>query len=194
MNAPSGTYQGFGKNPRAVETVNRSLREVEPGVYATRARAPVAGIYDVAFFLDSPRMVHCFATEVGANPALKSASARYALEYLTREVTAAAGDNVAVRFRLMETVTGLGKEGLKDVTVLSFRAPGRDRKQTLAGEVGDGVYEVTLELPAPGAYYVYVTVPSLKIGWQDFVHLSLTVRNREGGAAGPGKKEGKEPK
>ena len=26
-----------------------------------------------------------------------------------------------------------------------------------------------------GAYYVYVTVPSLRIGFRDFVHLSLSV-------------------
>ena len=41
MNAPSGTFKGFGQNPRAVETANRSLKETEPGVYSTRARFPV---------------------------------------------------------------------------------------------------------------------------------------------------------
>ena len=180
MNAPSGTFKGFGQNPRAVETANRSLKEAEPGVYTTRVRFPVAGEYDVAFFLDSPKIVHCFAARAEANPALQKPGSRYELEYLVKERTVPAGDNVVVRFRLTDAMTGWGKTGLPDVTAISFRTPSYDRRQTPAREVGDGEYEVSLNLPVPGAYYVYVTVPSLKIGWQDFVHLSLMVKGKEG--------------
>jgi len=189
MNSPSGTFKGFGQNPRAVETVNRSLREVEPGVYSTRVRVPVAGTYDVAFFLDSPKMVHCFSATAVNNPELRKVTGGFQLEYLVKETTVPAGDNVPVRFRLIDTLTGWGKEGVKDVTVTSFRAPGRDRRQILAREVGDGVYEADLSLREPGAYYVYVSVPSLRIGWKDFVHLSLVAKRKEAAPAGgsPGK-------
>jgi hypothetical protein len=196
MNAPSGTFKGFGQSPRAVETANRSLKETEPGVYTTRVRFPVAGVYDVAFFLDSPKIVHCFSASAETNPALRKAGAGYELEFLVKDRTVPAGDNVAVRFRLTDALTGWGKAGLADVTVISFRAPSRDRRQTLARDLGEGEYEVVLHLSNPGAYYVYVTVPSLKIGFRDFVHLSLTAKGKESAPAGavPGGKGAKETK
>ena len=61
MNFTSGSFPGYRQHPRAVETVNRSVRETEPGVYTARVRVPVAGEYDVALFMDSPRFVHCFS-------------------------------------------------------------------------------------------------------------------------------------
>ena len=38
MAAPMGHFQNYGKQPRAVLVVVRSLREVRPGVYETTAR------------------------------------------------------------------------------------------------------------------------------------------------------------
>jgi hypothetical protein len=92
--------------------------------------------------------------------------------------------------------TGKGLSGVKDVTVIYFRTPSYDRRQTLARELGDGEYEVGLKLPVPGAYYVYVTVPSMRIGFQYFVHLSLMAKGKEAAPAGavPGEKGTKEPK
>lgn len=196
MNAPSGTFKGFGQHPMAAETASRSLKETEPGVYATRVRFPVAGEYDVAFFLDAPKIVHCFAARAEVNPATQKPGVKYELEYLVKDRTVPPGDNVAVRFRLSDAMTGWGKAGLPDVTVISFRAPSHDRKQVVAREVGDGEYEATLNFPAPGAYYVYVTVPSLKIAFQDFVHLSLIARKKGDSAPGfdAGGKGPKEPK
>ena len=133
----------------------------------------------MAFFLDSPKIVHCFSTAAEADPAVKKAGAGYELEFLVKDRTLPAGDNVAVRFRLTDESTGWGKAGLSDVTVISFRAPSRDRRQTLARDLGEGEYEVVLNLSNAGAYYVYVTVPSLKIGFRDFVHLSLTAEGKE---------------
>ncbi|HEX9191362.1 MAG TPA: cytochrome D1 domain-containing protein, partial [Candidatus Deferrimicrobiaceae bacterium] len=198
MNAPSGTFRNYGMNPRAVDTANRGLRETEPGVYTTRVRFPVAGEYDVAFFLDSPRIVHCFSSAAQDNPELRKAGARLALEYLVGDRDVPAADNVPVRFRLADPLTGIGKEGIKDVTLISFRTPGRDRRQTVARDAGDGVYEADLNLSTPGAYFVYVTVPSMKIGFRDFVHLSLRVTDAKqppsGAEAGTGRKGPREGK
>src|SRR5262249_23025301 len=59
MAAPMGSFQNYGRDPRAVLVVDRSLRETIPGVYATTAPMAKSGTYDVAFLLDSPRIVHC---------------------------------------------------------------------------------------------------------------------------------------
>ena len=56
MAAPMGHFRNDGKQPRAVLVVDRSLREVRPGVYETLARMSRAGNYDLALFVASPRV------------------------------------------------------------------------------------------------------------------------------------------
>ena len=136
-------------------------------------------VADVAFFLDSPRIVQCFQAAAESNPEIRTVRPGLTLEYLVEDRVVPAGDNVSLRFRLADPVTGLGKAGLNDVTLISFRTPGRDRRQTVARDAEDGVYEAKVNFPAPGVYYVYVTVPSLKIDFRDFVHLPLRVKERK---------------
>jgi hypothetical protein len=61
MAAPMGSFSNYGRQPMAAQVVDRSLRErASPGVYQTVAKLPKPGLYDVFFFLDSPRFVNCF--------------------------------------------------------------------------------------------------------------------------------------
>ena len=194
MNAPMGNFRGFGHSPRGVETVNRSLKETEPGLYTGKVRIPVAGIYDVALFLDTPSLIQCFSARAEANPELRKSGTAYDIEYLAKDRNFTVSDNVALRFRLTDAMTGWGKEGLKDVNVMYFLAPGRHRTQTIAREVGDGVYEATLSLKESGAWYVHVAVPSMKIGFMDLVQFSLLARSTDVPPAPPAKagRKGKE--
>jgi YVTN family beta-propeller protein len=193
MNFTSGSFPGYRQNPRGVETINRSVRETEPGVYTARARVPVAGEYDVALFMDSPRFVHCFTLSAGANPELRKEGG-YEVEYLREDRNAVLEEEYRFRFRLMDTLTGWPVKGLPDARLLYTLSPGRYRTEVPAREVEEGVYEAALRFREPGAYSVYVGVPSLKIGYQTFVHRSLLVRKREEAAGGPGGKGPKEPK
>ena len=52
MAAPMGHFKNFKVEPRAVMVVDRSLREVEPGVYSTDVKLTRSGQFDVPFFLD----------------------------------------------------------------------------------------------------------------------------------------------
>ncbi len=176
MNAPMGNFRGYGHSPRAVETTSRSLKETEPGAYTARVRMPVAGSYDVALFLETPRLVQCFTVTAEANPEARKGRTSYGIEFLEKDRFFPANDNVGIRFRLADDRTGRGMEGLKDVLVVYILAPGRHRAQTLAREVGDGVYEATLSLRDAGAYYVYVAVPSRKIHFDDLVQFSLLAK------------------
>lgn len=187
MNTPMGNFRGYGHSPRGVETANRSLKETEPGLYTGKVRIPVAGIYDVALFLDAPSLIQCFNARAEANPELRKPGKAYEIEYLAKDRSFPVGDNVVLRFRLSDILTGWGKEGLRDVNVMYFLAPGRRRTQVLAREVGDGVYEATLSLKAPGAYYVQVAVPSMKIGFMDLLPFTLLARTKETSAAPPPK-------
>ncbi|HET7404245.1 MAG TPA: cytochrome D1 domain-containing protein [Usitatibacter sp.] len=163
MNAPSSNYRVYGSSPRAVTVVDRSLKELEPGVYGGRVKIPVAGRYDVAFMLESPQILHCFSMEAAANPALPRASRHATVEFDQWPRVAPAGEALALRFRLFDPITGAPKTGVKDAQAMYFLGTGARRAQSVAKEVGDGVYEVEVMPAVAGAYYVYMGVPSMQL-------------------------------
>ena len=54
-----------------------------------------------------------------------------------------------------------------------FLAPGRDRTEVPVKEIGGGVYEAQVQLAQPGAYYVYVGVPSMALGYGKLPFFTL---------------------
>jgi len=181
MNAPSGSFGSYGHRAAAVAVVDRSLKEVEPGVYAGRLRLPAAGRYDVALLLDSPRLLHCFSAEAKANPALGQRVA-LRVEHLADAGRPAAGADAPLRFRLLDARTGEPRTGLADVAVAAHAVPGRHRIGGPAREVAPGTYQADLRFPAEGIYYVFVAVPSLEIAPRDVAYRSVQVD--PAGAAG----------
>lgn len=173
MNAPSSNYRVFGSSPRAVTVIDRSMKEVEPGVYAGRVRIPVAGTYDVAFMLQSPQILHCFSAEAKANPLIAKILDPITVDFENQPRTAKSGGTLALRFKLRDPATGRAKTGLQDARVMYFLAPGRNRSEAAAKEIGDGIYEVDVNLSQPGAYYVYVGVPSMKLGFGKLPFFTL---------------------
>ena len=164
MNAPMGSFAGYGHPARAVTLVDRSLQEVEPGVYAGKVRLPEPGRYDVAFLLDSPRVLHCFSAEVAKNPLLQPQAGKLAIEYLGFPREARTGQPLAVRFRLTDPGAGVAKSGVLDLRVRWFSPPGLERGEAYAREIEKGVYEATAVLVRDGPYYVHVVSRSLKVG------------------------------
>ncbi len=177
MNAPMSSYPSRGKYARAVTVIDRSLREVEPGLFTGRFRMPAAGAFDVAFSLDQPKMIHCFATEAKADPAMEVLRQTAGVEYLPQARTFKAGDTTKMRFRIVEG-TGDPRTGLKDVFVRYFLMPASAPIDSTAVEVAPGVYQVDVEMPEAGAYYVYVSVPSLKLGYNDSTFFTLVAKEK----------------
>ena len=178
MNAPSGAFKSYGHAPRAVEVVDRSLKEVEPGVYATKITIPVAGNYDVAFIMDQPRIINCFTVAAKENPLVKKVRPSFSAEYLVAGRDIAVGAAVPVRLRLIDPESRGPRAGLKDVVVTYFLAPGYDRTQVLAREVEPGVYEAQVQASSAGTLYVHAAVPSLKLRNNDLVFLSLSAKEK----------------
>lgn len=175
MNAPMGSFGNYGHAARAVTVVDRSLRELEPGLYATSLRLPAAGRYDVAFLLDSPRVLHCFSLEVKENPELRQALGGLELVYRDLPTQLALGETPRLRFQVLEAATRKPLAGLSDVKVLTYAAPGRLRTEVPAEEVEEGLYEASPSLPSPGAYYVYVSVPSRQVNYGGLPYRTLWV-------------------
>ena len=69
--------------------------------------------------------------------------------------------------------TGLAEKDLQDVMIKYYRAPRFDLAQIPAAHVSNGEYQVNLPIKAAGAYYVYVSVPSRKIKYEDLRYLTL---------------------
>jgi len=174
MNAPMGNFRNYGHLPRAVQVVDRTLKEREPGVYSAKVRIPASGDYDVAFLLDAPVMLECFSVAARANPVLaKKRAAPLAVEYLVKDRRIKAGGKVPLRFRLTDPATQQPQSDLQDVTVLYYPSSGGRRNETLARHVGDGIYEADLQFRLPQAYYVYVASRSKQMPYGKLPYLSL---------------------
>jgi YVTN family beta-propeller protein len=164
MAAPMGTFQNYRRDPKALLILDNSLTETSRGNYTTTIRLPDAGPYDVAFLLDSPRLVKCFSTTIAENPAApKSLAAALAFEPLLKERKARVGEPYTLRFKVTDTSSNKPKADLADVNVLVFLAPGVWQQRQTARAAGDGIYEVAFVLPQAGVYYVYFQVPSLQV-------------------------------
>jgi YVTN family beta-propeller protein len=174
MGAPMGNFRNYGHETRAIEIVDRTLSEVQPGVYRGRVRIPVEGNYDVAFMMDTPQFLHCFAAEVAPDPASAASDGKLAVEFQVPDRQLTIGETRPIRFRLADAGSGRPAAALTDVSVMYYRSDGRARKVEAARVVGGGVYEATLRLDSPATYYVFVGAPSRDLDYSDAAFLSLT--------------------
>ncbi len=120
MNAPMGAFRNYGHEPRAVQIANRAMKEVEPGVYATIVKMPMAGKFEVAYLNETPNFLHCFSMDVETNPNIVVEHKDLDIEYLPRDQQATAGETLHLRFRLTEPRSGLAQQGLEDVAVTAL--------------------------------------------------------------------------
>lgn len=184
MAAPMGNFQNYKRDPRAVLIADRSLRESRTGTYETVVRLPKSGQYDVAFLLDSPRITNCFSTEAAFNPAIAhEREVALRLEYLDRGKPMRVGGDNKLRFRLTDPATGKPKDGLTDVNVLMYLAPGLWQKRAFAQGVGGGVYELKIDIPQSGVYVFYVESRSQGVQFRQLP--DLMVEAQETTAAAP---------
>jgi YVTN family beta-propeller protein len=180
MAAPMGSFKNYGKSPRALLVVDRTLRQVRPGVYETNAKMTGDGRYDLVLFLDAPRQVQCFPIQVAENPVL-AAARRPKLKVDSSETPERmrAGAETIVRVRLTDAETGAPLVGLKDVRFLTFRSPGLEQRRQAATELGDGRYEVRYTPSEAGLYYVFLEVPSKGMSLQKSPYVPMMAEPAE---------------
>ena len=175
MAAPMGSFQNYKRDPRALLVLDNSLRETQRGVYTTTLRLNTAGYYDVAFLLDSPRIINCFNLTVAENSATsKKSENAYKIDPLAKQALAKVGERFSLRFRLVDSKTGKASLDLHDVRVLVFLAPGIWQHRDEAKSVGEGVYEMSFVPPDPGVYYVFVQSASLGLEFNQLTPLTLS--------------------
>jgi YVTN family beta-propeller protein len=165
MAAPMGNFRAARRSPKAAMVLDRSLRESEPGVFTIRTRVPAAGTYDVAFFLNAPRVVHCFDLAVKEDPSARRAEGpgEVAIETILDDKPIVAGEELEVRFRLSDAGTHAPHRNVPDVRALAFLTPGTWQKRFAAEPAADGTYRVKLPVPKAGIYYVFLESHSLQL-------------------------------
>ncbi len=159
MAAPMGSFKNYQRSARAVIAVDRSLRETRPGRYETVARLGEAGTYDVAFFMETPRVVHCFSVRVApvkqvpGKPAPEKGAPRLQAVLLPDQQWRA-GQAGTITFRLQNAESGQPLAGLNSLDTLTVLAPGVWQSRGKAREQGEGVYSFDWVPPRAGAYFI----------------------------------------
>ena len=157
MAAAKGEFSNYGRLPRAVLPVDRTLRErSEPGVYETVLRLGEAGSYEVVFALSSPRIVKGFQLEVQANPEIERQRKTGKLVALAgiKDRVVKVGQTVGIDFKIADELSKLPRTKLENLTVLAYLAPGIWQKRLAPRETAEGIYSVAFNPPKPGIYYV----------------------------------------
>lgn len=156
MAAPMGSFRNYRRSARAVLAVDRSLQEVIPGNYATTGRLAEAGTYDVAFFMDSPRVTHCFEVLVMPNLHNPTPTVKSTIVSLIPNQQFKVGETNLLRFRLQDSVSGDPVVGIGQIQALAVLSPGIWQTRPTVKEEGDGIYAFEWIPPEAGAYFVHL--------------------------------------
>ncbi len=181
MAAPMGEFKNYGKQPRAVTVVDRSLQEVTPGVYETYGKLRTEGPLTMAFFMNAPRLTTCFdGISVRSTYDQKLAKkiktegpliVQYGLDSLRVKV----GDEVPLVVQLSDQASLAKITNLNDVGVMWMTEGGqwhnRSRAKPVPGK--EGQYKIALSFPKPGLYFIYVQSPSKGLKYSNPQYLMV---------------------
>jgi hypothetical protein len=95
------------------------------------------------------------------------------IEHQVKDKQFNAKEEFVFRFKLIDTATGNPKSDLKDVQVLTFLSPGVWQRRDIAKSVGNGVYELKINVPQTGVYMLFVESTSMGVRYADLPYLML---------------------
>jgi YVTN family beta-propeller protein len=178
LSAPMGTFNNYKREPRAVLVIDRSLGErTRPGVYESTVRLDQPGKFDVVFFVDQPRIIHCFPLDVTADPALELARdhAKIDVKLLVAVPRIQVGDDFRPLYELDSGGGNGPKQNLPDVEILMYAAGGGWQHRQAAREIAPGIYGADFRPDQPGVYTVCVACESIGLSinnpHQSIVHV-----------------------
>lgn len=179
MMVPMGTLQMYGRQPRGLLVLDRSLRESEPGTYTTTVSLSRSGSFDVPLLIDQPRLVHCFTATVAPQPGeVRTSPLRaVAVEPLFAGSRLTYGRPAQLSFRIVDAESRQPVSGLKDVRLLAIEPPGNWQQRKWARDAGGGVYRVEWIFPHAGVYQVGVSVASRALGFADLPFTAVPVED-----------------
>ena len=161
MAAPMGNFSNYNQEPRAVMVIDRSLQEMAAGEYETIAKLRSPGLYDLAFFMDVPRFIHCFRINVLPNADKENTRAADRLgalvvNHLPPRRYIIAGEEFPINFKLTDRRSDKLMPGLTDVQILCMGNSGAVHFRQPVSPDSDGIYSTQAVFQKPGVYYMYV--------------------------------------
>ncbi|WP_437807323.1 YncE family protein [Sorangium sp. So ce1078] len=161
MMAPMGTLSNYGREPRAALIEDRSLKEVQPGVYATTVRLGDEGAYDVELLLGGRRVAACLEATVApsAVPAEDRSPGLTVEPLFDADVDLEVSRPATLRFRARPTASAPPLEA-KEMKVMIFQFPVGFRDVVLPRAEPDGAFSVSFTPPEPGHYRFLVEAES----------------------------------
>jgi YVTN family beta-propeller protein len=174
MAVPSGGLTTYGFDPKAVLVAGKDLRETEPGVYSATVKLAERGDYDLVLLLDAPRVTQCFPVVVQANPAMRKGKLAMEIKPLLSPMQLKVGEN-GLRFSVSDLYTRQPHMGIRDLGIIVTNPTGWQQRAQ-ARELGDGVYEAPITVPAAGVYYINFQAPSEGLRFNDRAPLVLQAK------------------
>ncbi len=176
MNAPDSSVRAYGHTPMAVRIVQRGLREVARGRYATSFRFPSSGPLVLALAAEAPRIRECIGLQVGVTERDRPPGLR--ITWVGDALTSIdVGQPVELRFRVADVDGGPVDKATATAALLARVVPGGGghAERWPVEPIGtDGEYRVRGTLPAAGGYYVHVESRSPEIEI-DAMNVAATV-------------------
>jgi len=178
MVAPMGTFTTYGRTPMGVTVIDRSLKEVERGVYQARIRIPTHGEHSVAFLVDTPWIDNCFSFTAAVDPELEKEreAPKPEIVYLSSQSEVEPGQPFELRFNLKRGQASDKDAPLPEVVVMATRPPGNWQIRQVVKPGDDGAYRVQLVPEKPGIYLINFAVPGLQLDFTELPYKVLKVR------------------
>jgi YVTN family beta-propeller protein len=151
MGAPMGHFNNYGREPRSVLVIDRSLRErSRSGVYETVAKLEKSGISDLVFFTDSPRMSLGFELKIGDDSGLADKDRFISLTVApsSSPATFTAGQSAKFTFQVSPITDHLPSQ----LHACTFMVTGGWRDRQAVKISADGSITASITPPIPGVY------------------------------------------
>jgi YVTN family beta-propeller protein len=171
MAAAMGNFSDYGREPRAVLSVDRNLRERSPGVYETTATLPAASSYDLSLLIDAPRVISCFDLPVAPDPRLAQFKPPKLKVQTQIAPSATTGGTARLAFRITYADSGRPATDIKDVLIL-MAGPAWQRRQ-VATHTGDGIYYADFTVPMAGVYTVLMSADSSGLTYSQYATVRV---------------------
>ena len=180
MAAPMGNFTNYNKIPRAVQVIDRSIEERTPGVYETVGKIRGYGKYDIPFFVDVPRILHCFSVavqpdKIAIQKHLKENLGSLAIHHMKQPQVIEAGSSYDMRFVLFDPVKNEPVTGLQDVRVRGISPGNWFHEDSVKESKIAGVYHYNIKFEESGVYYLYIECLSRDLPFNNPQYLVLKV-------------------
>ncbi len=179
MAAPMGSFNTYGKNPKAVLVIDKSIRERADGIYETTAVLNTPGSYDLGLYINVPLIMECFEINVLPDPSKvlernQSLMGPLAIKYVSGSTRPKVGERINYTFQLIDLKTNQPIAGLGDVNVMDMLTTPNQHSRTAAKETTiKGIYEANIQFNQEGLYYVYVECQSRGLSFNNPQFLIL---------------------